>query len=225
MTYRYSLVLSIIISIFNFAKAQSTSHIDSLYENAVKHYQQKKTDSAILQFEKVIFSNPGHRDATFNLAAIYYELGNKKRAIELFQACVKLKDREAASILKNQLSEPILYDDTMHIEDIDILPKLLVKSQPQEIIIEGHLNKKIIDKILSDFRSSKTFKREIGPTSRLTLSLFFGKDGKMDARTIFNNPALQAEITAILQGITIIPGKYQNKEVVTYGLRQPINFD
>jgi len=50
------------------------------------------------------------------------------------------------------------------------------------------------------------------------------KDGKLDAKLLGQNKnqIVQAEITSILNQISIVPGKYMGKEVVAYGIILPV---
>jgi tetratricopeptide (TPR) repeat protein len=217
-------LLCVFLSGFATVQAQENRQIDSIYKTALAHYQQKETGNAILQFEKIIVLNPRHKDALYNLAVINYELGNKDKAINLFQSCVKLKDRGAAKILKEQPGQTIAYADTMFFEDLDVKPKVLVISAEEDLLINNNLNKAVIKQIQQGFGKSKILKKELGAGIRIMLSLYFGKDGSLDAEVLrpAKNEIVQAEITSILKNIKIIPGRYLDQTVVTWGFTLPM---
>jgi|GEM_PF-6790548 len=224
MNCRLLIILSALVFSFYHVNAQGSKQVDSIYNNALVLYEQKAFDRAKAEFEKVIILSPRHKDAIFNLAVINYEQGNKDQAIGLFQTCVKLKDRNAADLLKNQLGQQIAYADTMHLDDVDTSPKVLVNSEQEEIIVNKGLNRVIEKKISDGFRKSKILKKEVGSGKKIFLFMYFGKDGRVDAEVLGKNQnqSVQAEITTILQSITIIPAKYKGKEVVTWGLTLPV---
>lgn len=225
MRPHFLIILSLFLFSFCGTSAQKIWKIDSVYNNALNLYQQKNIDKAKVEFEKVLALNSKHKDATFNLAVINYELGNKDKAIGLFQACVKLKDRNAAAVLKQQLGQTIAYSDTMHLDDVTTSPKVIVNSKQEEIIINKDLNKVLANQIANGLRKSKVLKKEVGfrEGKKIFLSLFFGKDGKLGAEVLSQNKnqIVQEEIASILQKISIIPGKYEDKEVVTWGITVP----
>jgi tetratricopeptide (TPR) repeat protein len=206
-----------------FLHAQENSKVDSIYNNAVSLYQQKEIEKAILEFEKVVIINPRHKDAIFNLAVINYEKGKRDKAIELFQTCVKLKDRKAADFLKKQLGVAIQYADTMLLDDLEISPKILVNSSYEEILLKKGFNKVFEKQIIDAIRKSKLLIKVLR-NGRIILDLYFGKDGNLDAKLLGRNKnqIVQAEITSVLHQISIVPGKYMGKEVVAYGIILPV---
>lgn len=219
---RLKLILLLLFST-SLAQSQEKLQADSIYNNALELYQQKEIDKAKLKFEKVLELNRNYKDAIFNLGVINYEQGNKEKAINLFQTCVKLGDRNSAELLKSQLGQTILFADTMHIDDLDVLPKVMVNAKAEEIFINKAWNKIIEKQVLDGFRKSKILKKELGG-KKIFLSMYFGKDGRLDAKLLGSHKEqiVQDEISLVLQQILIIPGKYQNKDVTTSGITVPI---
>src|SRR5688500_14565823 len=85
--------------------AQEKKKAEESYAQGLQLYEQHQTAAAASAFEKVLALNPRHKDAMFNLAVISYDLGKKDRAIGLLQSCVRLGDRNAADLLKEQLKQ------------------------------------------------------------------------------------------------------------------------
>ncbi|ARS37178.1 tetratricopeptide repeat protein [Pontibacter actiniarum] len=206
--------------------AQEKNQVEATYAYALQLYEQQQTKATASEFEKVIALNPRHKDAMYNLAVINFDLGNKDKAIELLQACVRMRDRDAANLLKEQLQEKIAFADTMHFEDMDVVPKVVLSSVPEDILNGKGLNKTLEKSILSELKKSKVLRKQFrAGTTLLPLSLYFGKDGKLDAEIVGpkRNAAAQQEITeAFNRAVQIVPGKHEGKEVVVWGLTLPV---
>jgi tetratricopeptide (TPR) repeat protein len=226
MKCRLTILVGLHLISISFTKGQVKQKIDSVYDLAVNFYNQKDIGNAKTQFERVINLNPKHKDAIFNLGVINLELRNKAKAIELFQTCVRLNDRSAADLLKTQFGQAINCYDTMHLDDVQIPPKVLVNAIGEDILIKGNLNKFLIKQITDGIKKSKIIKKEIERSDvnkKNFLSLYFRKDGKLGAKLIKpKSQQVQDEITTIFQKIQIIPAKCDEKEVVTWGLTLPL---
>lgn len=100
----------------------------------------------------------------------------------------------------------------------------MVNSKQEEIFANKKSNDVIVSQIFNGFKKSKILKKELGNEKKIVLSMYFGKDGKLGAKVLRpkSNLIVQEEITSILQKIAIIPGKYQNKETVTWGFIVPV---
>ena len=219
------LLALVIFNIFFFSStnAQNLKRADSIYNKALSLYELKDTTNAILEFEEVIKLNQSYKNAIFNLAVINYERGNKEKAFNLFQRCVQLKDRNAADLLK-KFGQTIIYADTMFIGDLEYLPKVPIQSRQEDLFVNNSLNKIIINQISEGFRKSKILKKNVGIGKKIFLSIYVCKDGRLNADLLgrITDQVVQEEITSILQKIVIIPGKYQDKEVVTWGVTVPV---
>jgi tetratricopeptide (TPR) repeat protein len=205
--------------------AQEKNQVEATYAKALKFYEQQQTEAAVSEFEKVIALNPRHKDAMYNLAVINLDLGNKDKAVDLLQACVRLRDRDAANLLKEQLQQKIALADTMHFEDVDLVPQVVIKSVPEDVLDGKGLNKTIEKSILSELKKSRVLRKQFGSGTMLPLSLYFGKDGKLNAEILGpkKNAAAQQEITEVFnRAVQIIPGKHDGKEVVVWGLTLPV---
>lgn len=205
--------------------AQEKNKVEEIYAHALQLYEQQQTEAAVSEFEKVIALNPRHKDAIYNLAVINFDLGNKDKAVKLLQACVRLRDRDAANLLKEQLQQKIALADTMHFEDVDVVPKVVVNSAPEDVLDGKGLNKTIEKSIISELKKSKVLRKQFGAGTMLPLSLYFGKDGKLNAEILGpkRNAAAQQEITEVFsRAVKIIPGKHEGKEVVVWGLTLPV---
>lgn len=205
--------------------AQEKKEVEETYAHALKLYEQQQTTAAVSEFEKVIALNPRHKDAMYNLAVINFDLGNKDRAVELLQACVRLRDRDAANLLKEQLQQKIAYADTMHYDDVDVQPKVVVNSVQEVLLTETGLNKAVERPLLYGLKKSKVLRKEVGAGTILPVSLYFGKDGKLSAEIIGGSisEAAQRELSSVLQSLPpIAPGKHESKELVVWGITIPI---
>ncbi|WP_187263620.1 tetratricopeptide repeat protein [Pontibacter beigongshangensis] len=205
--------------------AQGKNKVEETYAHALQLFEQQQTEAAVSEFKKVIVLNPRHKDAIYNLAVINFELGNKEEAVELLQACVRLRDRDAANLLKEQLQQKITYADTMHFEDVDVVPNVVVNSINEYVIDGKGLNKTIEKSILSELKKSKVLRKQFGAGAMLPLSLYFGKDGKLNAEILGpkKSEAAQQEITEVFnKAVQIVPGKHEGKEVVVWGLTLPV---
>lgn len=205
--------------------AQGNNQVEETYAQALKFYEQHQTEAAVSEFEKVIALNPRHKDAMYNLAVINLDLGNKDKAVELLQACVRLRDRDAANLLKEQLQQKIAFADTMFFEDVDVVPKVVVNSVHEDVLDGKGLNKTIEKSLLSELKKSKYLRKQFTAGTMLPLSLYFGKDGKLNAEILGpkRSAAAQQEITEVFnRAVQIIPGNHEGKEVVVWGLTVPI---
>ncbi|WP_266202330.1 tetratricopeptide repeat protein [Pontibacter kalidii] len=205
--------------------AQQKNQVEETYARALQLYEQQQTEAAVSEFEKVITLNPRHKDAMYNLAVINLGLGNKGKAVELLQACVRLRDRDAANLLKEQLQQKIAYADTMFFEDVDVMPKVVVNAIHEDVLDGKGLNKAVEKSILSELKKSKLLRKQFGTGTMLPLSLYFGKDGRLNAEILGTkkSEAAQLEITeAFNRAIQIVPGKHEGKEVVVWGLTLPV---
>ncbi len=159
------------------------------------------------------------------LAVINFDLGNKEKAVDLLQACVRLRDRDAANLLKEQLQQKIALADTMHFEDVDLEPKVVANAVSEDILDGKGLNKKIEKAILRELKKSKVLRKQFEAGTMLPLSLYFGKDGKLNAEILGpkRSAASQQEITEVFnRAVQIIPGRHEGKEVVVWGLTLPV---
>ncbi|WP_276495773.1 tetratricopeptide repeat protein [Pontibacter litorisediminis] len=207
--------------------SQGKNQVDEAYAHALELFEQQQIDAAAAEFEKVITLNPRHKDAMYNLAVINLGLGNNDKAVELLQACVRLRDRDAANLLKEQLQQKIAYADTMFWEDVDAAPKVVVNSVHEEVLDGKGLNKAIEKPLLSGLKKSTLLRKEFKAGTMLPLSLYFGKDGKLNAEILGprKNDAAQQEITDVCsRAVQVIPGKHDGKEVVVWGLTLPVTF-
>lgn len=205
--------------------AQGNNQVEETYAQALKFYEQHQTEAAVSEFEKVIALNPRHKDAMYNLAVINLDLSNKDKAVELLQACVRLRDRDAANLLKEQLQQKIAFADTMFFEDVDVVPKVVVNSVHEDVLDGKGLNKTIEKSLLSELKKSKYLRKQFTAGTMLPLSLYFGKDGKLNAEILGpkRSAAAQQEITEVFnRAVQIIPGNHEGKEVVVWGLTVPI---
>ncbi|MDB5121604.1 MAG: hypothetical protein JWN56_2822 [Sphingobacteriales bacterium] len=69
----------------------------------------------------------------------------------MLKECVKRSDRNAIDILFKQRIE---YSDTMSIETVDVEPMVLVKSQPEKLIVKGNLNKVVKELLVAELENS-----------------------------------------------------------------------
>jgi tetratricopeptide (TPR) repeat protein len=205
--------------------AQKNDKAEESYTHALQLYEQKQTAAAASEFEKVLAIIPRHKDAMFNLAVLNFDLGNKDRAMDLLQACVRLGDRNAADLLKEQLQQKIAFADTMDYDDVDIRPKVMVNFVQEEVIVNKGLNKAIVKSLRSELKKSKLLRKQVGVGNLLVLSMYFGRDGILNAEILGanKNGAAQEEVTSVLRRVVqTVPGKHEGKEVVVRGLALPI---
>lgn len=214
-----------VLAAFSQLLAQEKTNVEETYAHALQLYEQQQTKAAISEFEKVIALNPRHKDAMFNLAVINFDLGNKDKAVELLQVCVRLRDRDAANLLKEQLQQKIAFADTMNFEDVDVTPKVVVNAVHEDVIDGKGLNKAIEKSLLSELKKSKSLRKQFSAGTMLPLSLYFGKDGRLNAEILGpkRSEAAQQVITEVFnRAVQIIPGKHEGREVVVWGLTLPV---
>jgi len=221
--YLLSIIVILLASVSSIA--QSSSEIRNMYKNAIKLYvEQKDTLKAIQELEKVAQLKPRYKDAIFDLGAMYLQTGNTEKAMDLFQTGVRIGDRKAADLLKNELKQKIRFYDTMSVEDVDEKPYVLVNSKKEEILVNKELNKVIHKPLLAGIRNSEILKKEMQSKNMLIAVLYITKTGEMDAKILLsNNPLVHDEMKKIAKSVgRFSPGKYEGKEVVTYGWTLPI---
>jgi tetratricopeptide (TPR) repeat protein len=198
-------LLPLLTLLFTFTQlfAQDYEQAYKVYTNALKLYEQQQTASAIEEFEKVLTLNPKHNNALFNLAVINYDLGNKEKAALLLQACAKLGDKEAAKMLREQLNEKVAFADTMHYNTVDVTPKVLVHAVEEEVLVDAGLNKTIEKSLITELKKSKLLRKQVGDGGFLVLSLYFSKDGSLNALIVTPNKTetAQQEVTSALQKV------------------------
>ncbi|MCO4293939.1 tetratricopeptide repeat protein [Solitalea sp. MAHUQ-68] len=224
-------VLALFTSVSLFA--QSANKADSLYQVALNFYDKQDSQNAIVNFEEVLKLNPKHVDALYNLAVLQYELGNKQKAIELFQRSAALGDTQSKEILKQKLNVRLNYADTMDIADVDKLPQLLLDGKAEDLLFNNSINTKLLKEIANNIVASKDIKsrvfdieaanKNIDVTTinevKLKVGLLFGKDGSItviptDENFIDRKLVLEMMKASAKLG-KVTPAQYADKVVCT----------
>lgn len=222
----FALLLSILTTFPLFA--QNNTPADNIYDEGVRLLEQKQYTEAIKKFEEALTINPKHKNSLFNLAVISFDTGNREKGLEYLQASVRAGDRDAATLLKEEFQQKIALADTMHFEDVDIRPQILIKSKPEELIINGDLHPVLKKKLLYHLKNSKVLRRDAGDGKLYALSLSVNKAGIIGCELLNHpkNQTAQQELSTILQSIANIkPAVHEGKEVAVYGLAViPIRF-
>ncbi|UKJ08931.1 tetratricopeptide repeat protein [Solitalea lacus] len=222
--------------------AQTISKADSLYQIALKHYDNKEAEKAIKGFEEVLQINPKHIDALFNLAALQYEAGNKQKAIDLFQRSAALGDSQSKEILKKQLNVRLNYADTMDVADVDQFPVLLIGDKPEDLFFNNNINTKLLKTIGEKVIQSAEIKKRIFEVEaankniqvaeisqvKLTAGLLFGKDGSITVIPADENFADRKLIIDLMtvsgQLGKVKPAQYDGKPVCARYYSIPLMF-
>lgn len=222
-----NLLLALFIVAFatsSLSAQKSQTLADSIYDEGVTFYSQNQLTEAVAKFEESLTINPKHKNSLFNLGVIYFENGNKEKGLEYLQTCVRLGDRDAASMLRDKLNVQIAYADTMHFEDIEIGPKIMVKGVAEDIFIPGDVNKAFRQEIIKGMKGSKLIKKDAGKGRLYVLKLFVSKDGIIDAEVLnHDSKMVQREISRVLKGIPdIVAPKHAGKNVTMMGFTIPL---
>ncbi|MGN7202749.1 tetratricopeptide repeat protein [Pedobacter sp. SAFR-022] len=207
------------------AYAQNSSKTDSLYQAALHCYEQQDKAQAMQLFQQVLQFNPLHKDALFNFGVVNYELGNQNKAFEIFQQGVKLHDRNAAELLK-ELGQPIAYADTMYLDDVDTLPKVLTSKGPEDLFRSaGALSFVLQDQIAKEIMQSTEIQKRLGKSRKLFVTLMFLDNGRLTGDVILSNEGQGQHVNMVFEGIQLLPAKYQGKAVSVWGLNVPISLN
>lgn len=205
--------------------AQNHSKADSLYQAALNHYEQQDKSRALELFEQVLQLERLHKDALFNFGVVSYELGNRDKAFAIFQQGVKLHDQNAAKLIK-ELGQPIAYSDTMFLEDVDTLPKLLTRKGPEDLFkSDGVLKSALQDQIAKEIMQSSEIQKRLGKSKKLFVNLFFLDDGRLTGEVTIINEGQGQQVNMTFKGIKLSPAIYQGKAVSVWGLVVPISLD
>ncbi|MBJ6116824.1 tetratricopeptide repeat protein [Pontibacter sp. BT310] len=204
--------------------AQDKNQADVLYDEGVTLYGQNQLTEAVAKFEETLTINPKHKNALFNLGVINLENGNRAKGLEYLQTCVKLGDRDAASMLRDKLNVQIAYADTMHFEDIETGPKMMVKGMPEDIFVPGDVNNSFKYELTKCMKSSKLLEKDAGKGKLYVLQLYITKEGVIDAAVINNDSKMvQREVSRLLRAIPdIIAAKHAGKAVTMMGFTIPV---
>ncbi|MBB6610930.1 hypothetical protein H7F15_07775 [Pontibacter sp. Tf4] len=222
-----SLISALFIVVFaistSFAQKKQTL-ADSLYNEGVTFYSQNQLTEAVTKFEETISQNPKHKDALFNLAVISLGAGDREKGVSYLQTCVRLGDREAASMLRDKLNVQIAYADTMYFEDIEVGPKIIVKGVAEDLFIPGDINPALRHEILKGMKGSKLISKDAGKSRLYALNLFIRENGTIDAEVLnHDSKMVQREVSRILQSIpNIIAPSHNGKNVTLKGFVIPI---
>lgn len=215
-------------------------HTISLFNIGIIHYEKGDKERAIQLFEEILKINPRHGDALSNLGVIRYELGDKEEAIRLLVKASESGNLNAKMIL-GQLGHASSNKqrDTIGIHEVDVKPKIMVKSQPVDVQSkEGVAElKKSVDRTFAQCTMLKRYLEEkvfrVNQSGRVVLMIYFTKEGKVEATLIarfLDEEALaevQKEFSALLakREITIIPALHQNRAVTTRGFSMAFGFE
>ncbi|POY35168.1 hypothetical protein C3K47_16435 [Solitalea longa] len=234
------IVLAFIFSLPSFSQSQSKA--DSLYQVALNFYDKQDSKNAIVNFEEVLKLNPKHIDALYNLAAIQYQLGNKAKAIELFQRSAALGDAQSKEILKQKLNVRLNYADTMDIADVDKLPQLIVDGQSEDLLFNKSINTKLLKAIAQQIVASKEIQNRVfdieaankNITSgeikqvKLMVGLLFGKDGSITVIPSENDFADRKLMLDMMKASSklgkVTPAQYDEKSVCARYYSIPLIF-
>ncbi|AFD05785.1 hypothetical protein Solca_0660 [Solitalea canadensis DSM 3403] len=236
------LLFLLVISIFISSVYAQSNQADSLYQQALKLYDNKDFANAITAFEKVLEINPRHTDALFNLAVLQYDQGNKQKAIDLFQRSAALGDSESKEILKNKLNVRLAYTDTMDVADVDKLPSLIIDNKQEDLFFNKTINTKLLSTIADKIVKSATIKARVFEVDaanknveastlkevKMKVGLLFGKDGSITAVPVGEDFADRKLIVDLLtvspQLGKVTPAMYDNKAVCARYYSVPIMF-
>ena len=209
---------------------KSQTLADSIYDEGVTFYSQNQLTEAVAKFEEALTINPKHKNSLFNLGVIYFEYGNKEKGLAYLQTGVKHGDRDAAELLKFKLQQRIAYADTMHFEDVDVAPRILVKGVPEDILVNGDFHPVLKKQLVAGFKKSSIILKDSGAGKLYPLQIHIDKDGKLNGILIKpygksvsdEKPIVQEEISAILRAIpNILPAKHDGKAVSVNGFAIP----
>ncbi len=169
---KYFVILILSLSLFR-SNAQDNQEVATLYKNAITLFENRETFKAIAEFEKIIKLDPNHVNALYTLAIINYQLGDNPTAIRLLRRCVKLNDKEAVGLLKNQFHQKISYADTM--QNIDVSTK-------EKFVKIESLNIKTLNELVAGILAISSNKKE----QLQMLLLWSFKNMKADSNRFFN---------------------------------------
>ncbi|WP_238395639.1 hypothetical protein [Pontibacter pudoricolor] len=80
-------------------------------------------------------------------------------------------------MLRDKLNVQIAYADTMHFEDIEVAPKIMIKGVAEDPFIPGDMNPALRQEIIKGMKGSKLIKKDAGKGRLYVLKLFVSKDG------------------------------------------------
>jgi tetratricopeptide (TPR) repeat protein len=217
------LALSILLAKPGFSQE---TQIDSLKNISIQFLQEGNLKKAQAGFERILELDSLVVDAMFNLGVLNSMLDNHDKAIFFFQKCVKHRDREAAQILKETYKLPIEYSDIMHIEDVDLLPKFTFKGKEYNLLDGNNFHENFFKLMQDAFKNSQIIKRSRF-SGTIFLEIEIDKEGNIKSQIMrsSNDLNLDKEIMSKIESLTsLIPARYEEKNVGVYGFRLPLRF-
>jgi len=213
------LLQALILLLFSSSIVGQSNNLDSLKQVALSFYQKNDRESAEKIYQEIILYDTLDIDVIFNLGIINLELGNEKEAIYFLQKAVILRDREAAKILKEELSQEINYSEIMHADDVDEIPKYIYKDKELNLIEDSGLNHKLTSTIIKNLRKSEVIK-DSNFSGKIYVTLEIERDGSLICKVLKGTGSEKVDIeikTIIENSGKFSPGKYQNIDVGVYG--------
>ena len=178
------------------------------------YYQERNLDSALIYFEKTVRIQPDNNDVKVTLAGIYTELGDYKKANEIYSYFIEkygANENISLMIVKNMMNSGDLDGAELVIEE-------LLKENPAEILYNGILAEIYRKKGLND-KAEEVYKKLLdldstNPQTLLSLSDFMIAEKKYDDLFVLLNIIAVNEKVTMENKIALLSKLIDTEDIV-----------
>ena len=197
-------------------------YAETLFSLGLISFQQNRLEDASNYFNRIVAVNPNEEQALFNLGIIASRLEQREEAIVYFQRSLRSGNREAGRILREHYEN----FDFMHIEDVDVLPRIILRGREREINKSGQIHERFDFELRRAINRSELFSQQ-WMSSRFFLRLEIDKNGRLISTFLEGSiPDLDNELKSILENMfEFVPARYQGMNVGVSGWNMALRFD
>jgi tetratricopeptide (TPR) repeat protein len=178
------------------------------------YYQERNLDSALIYFEKTVRIQPDNNDVKVTLAGIYTELGDYKKANEIYSYFIEkygANENISLMIVKNMMNSGDL-------DGAELIIKELLKENPAEILYNGILAEIYRKKGLND-KAEEVYKKLLdldstNPQTLLSLSDFMIAEKKYDDLFVLLNIIAVNEKVTMENKIALLSKLIDTEDIV-----------
>ena len=178
------------------------------------YYQERNLDSALIYFEKTVRIQPDNNDVKVTLAGIYTELGDYKKANEIYSYFIEkygANENISLMIVKNMMNSGDL-------DGAELIIKELLKENPAEILYNGILAEIYRKKGLND-KAEEVYKKLLdldstNPQTLLSLADFMIAEKKYDDLFVLLNIIAVNEKVTMENKIALLSKLIDTEDIV-----------
>lgn len=212
----------------NLSVLEGVSKVDSLYAKADSFFSENKFDEAEVLYRKIIAIDSLNTNSLYNLGVVKFKQKKIREAVEYFQSCAALGDKDAINVVKNTFHQEIGYRELMDRSIVDTLPRLVLSKRRSMPIFDKSLNKmnpKFTNKLTLKILKSGLIGRNMRSVN-LIMGFTINKRGELTCSILSSSETEKfnsAVKKLIEKSFKFIPAIYKGKSVGVINLFDSIN--